>query len=495
MKLNRSLIMVLICFMSLLLFPLSIYGQVTVECSDAVNQAIGDPLAAQDIAEKYNAGLKKMAEDPSVPEEFRKGARDLYNSKQTIRFICVNSEKAHELGIVPPDPLNKAVGTGQGMGKGDFNADGTPRKNGISYVAVDCDNLNNYGYKRKFYTLAGDQLMWNVFTHELFHLTNRDRNHKREGEDNTMYPKWVNHFNLLIRPLLKRMDTVIENEEPEKKVTMAHPADTPLKQNSGFCIEPVFGWQHDAVGFNELGVSVQTHIKQGLEFPEYDVYAADFGMFSRAKIGLNLGYALNEELKAELCAEYFFGCDQEFEQGWNYPANPQYFNHDNLIFDFTTVSFGAGIEIGFGQADPWLKRLDLEGKLNYDIHNLSVGYNHEMQTAYEYELDKGTLSGSTSGMSFSLGGTYNLGKGFSLGLDFGYKFGKFGKIKGDLTDENDMIYEGELQMTPLETGDYITIQPSDQPYGENCYPVKFDLSGMSYSINISYRLPLGGISF
>ena len=170
----------------LLLFSLghAAHASVNVNFSDAVKKHT-DAQKQKDIQDKVNKGLKEMAKT-------HKGAKDLFNSGQTIMIICYVEPLAKKLGFKQDaDAMMGLFGGFPGETKGDFQKDKTPKPKGTTYIAIDCDKLSSRGWDKPYMDVAKDS-MWNVLIHELLHATNADRTHP--PDELSVYQDWIKQF-------------------------------------------------------------------------------------------------------------------------------------------------------------------------------------------------------------------------------------------------------------------------------------------------------------
>lgn len=166
------------------------FGQVNVQYSPAVQKIINDPKSQAEVQKLINDGLKAMGEKNPA-------ALDLYNSKQTIKILCVTEPAAKKLGFKPTPPMVEIFVGGFAETKGDFLKNGKPKPGGTTYIAIDCGRLKLFGWWKTFDHLAGSQKMWNVLVHELLHATSSARKHPPDKL--TLYEAWVKEFNRTIR--------------------------------------------------------------------------------------------------------------------------------------------------------------------------------------------------------------------------------------------------------------------------------------------------------
>ncbi|MDP6634867.1 MAG: hypothetical protein QGG42_08225 [Phycisphaerae bacterium] len=175
---------------SCLMTPAGAYGQVTVKYSDEAQNVINDSLSQAEIQKLINDGLKEMGKKNPA-------AKDLYDSKQTIKILCVEEPAAKKLGFKPTPPIAGVLVGGFAETKGDFLNNGKPKPGGTVYIAVDCGRLKLFGWWRVFDHPGGRQKMWNVLVHELLHATNSARKHPPDKL--TVYETWIQAFNRSIR--------------------------------------------------------------------------------------------------------------------------------------------------------------------------------------------------------------------------------------------------------------------------------------------------------
>ena len=206
---RRFLLAALFCLP--LFLPASMRAQVTVQFSDPIQQAAGKDTQ-ETIQNLINAGLKKQSKD-------NPGAKDLYDSKQTIKIICSDEPKAKdekvdfgESGFLPE--FGKTKGDFIPSGKPDA---GKPTPGGTAYIAINCDHLKNFGWFRTFDALGGKLCIWNVLVHEFLHATNAARIHGGENDtDTSLYDTWVTNFNDGIKEELKKAEKPVK--EAKQKI-------------------------------------------------------------------------------------------------------------------------------------------------------------------------------------------------------------------------------------------------------------------------------------
>ncbi len=128
------------------------FGQVNVQYSPAVQKIINDPKSQAEVQKLINDGLKAMGEKNPA-------ALDLYNSKQTIKILCVTEPAAKKLGFKPTPPMVEIFVGGFAETKGDFLKNGKPKPGGTTYIAIDCGRLKLFGWWKTFDHLAGSQKM------------------------------------------------------------------------------------------------------------------------------------------------------------------------------------------------------------------------------------------------------------------------------------------------------------------------------------------------
>ena len=284
---------------------------------------------------------------------------------------------------------------------------------------------------------------------------------------------------------------------------------------AGCSIRPYVKWQNWSVNVGDLETAAQTHKTQQDTFPDFTTWGETFDNFSRARIGSQFSHPISDRITLNLDAAYQTGCRRMYRQGWSYDPDPSQSNQYELDFGFSTFSLGGGFDYRFanhnGSAEPirfggrrppdpvdpsdgprsCLDRLELSGGFNLDFNHLNVDYRNEMTGGTMPYLDTGTLKGDQIGFSFNVGARYNIFRNFYLGFDVGYTSAKFDDISGTLQTETGAEYDMRLIMTPVETGDYITAYPADQPLNDNQRPATIDLSGFTWFAALYYEIPVG----
>jgi len=166
---------------------------VKVEFSTSVTEAIGQNAERRRkrLERNFNRGMKELSEGSN------KSAKALYDNNQTIRIVCEAGEEGkkvleeHKAEFVKG--TSALMGEGPALTFGDFNEDGTPKKDGTTIIVIDNEIAAQGDLADPIIKmLGGDVSYYQILIHELLHATNKKRTHGNDGS--TMYDEWVEDF-------------------------------------------------------------------------------------------------------------------------------------------------------------------------------------------------------------------------------------------------------------------------------------------------------------
>ena len=183
---RRSLLAAVTLAIVALGWSASARAAVTIELApDAANAltAHGDKPdgVTKDLQTDFNKGLEALGKTNA-------GAKDLFDSGQTIRIVCLGTKEAMDAGLAE----ESGIFGGGAQTKGDFDAAGKPKKAGKAIIAIDCGQLRQNGLRTPVVDIDPNSTLYRVLIHELLHATNSARKHP--PDDLEIYEAFVRDF-------------------------------------------------------------------------------------------------------------------------------------------------------------------------------------------------------------------------------------------------------------------------------------------------------------
>lgn len=176
------------------LWSRSALADVTVTVSPALQQALKEghpepsdpPPTADQLTRAVNQTLREIADEPRRPDEdpgrqeLRDIARRLLDSGQTIRLICREDAEGDPTLAEAHEQSDPAQRGGGAATKGDFDADGNPRRGGTATIVVECAHVKTHGLSRPYGIDDGTVL--GKIGHELVHASQGRYRHSEDDD-------------------------------------------------------------------------------------------------------------------------------------------------------------------------------------------------------------------------------------------------------------------------------------------------------------------------
>lgn len=139
---------------------------------------------------EFNLGLEELGK--TNPD-----AKALFDSGQKLRIVCFGTKEAEDAGLTKDAALTPGIeivieAGGGAKTKGDFDANGKPKVDGTTIIAIDCEQLLNVGLATPIIEFDPNTTFYRILIHELLHAANINRQHPPDELD--IYRQFVRDF-------------------------------------------------------------------------------------------------------------------------------------------------------------------------------------------------------------------------------------------------------------------------------------------------------------